>query len=142
MASSLSLGESGGVTGSDATVEFRLNGEVVANGNPGTYVTVEREWQDGDVVEFDVPMVFRTEKYTGRDQHAEYSRYALLYGPILMALVGADDLDVASSTLTKRLTSLDSRPLRFAVEGVPGACYMPYWQMEDDVEFTCFPTMR
>jgi hypothetical protein len=139
-------------------VEFTVNGPsspdgFVAAGKPGTYVTIEREWQDGDTVSFELPMEFRTVRYTGLDQHPEHPRYALLYGPILMALVGGTDLDIPVGELPDRLKPVDGpcspdgpvvagKPLHFSVDGNDAIYFMPYWQLPDAQAFTCFPTLR
>jgi hypothetical protein len=47
---------------------------------PGSYVTVAREWRDGDVVTVRVPMGMRVEPLPG-----DAKTVALFYGPILLA---------------------------------------------------------
>ena len=69
----------------DMTIQ--VNGAPVAVGKPGTYASIQRTWANKDVVSFSLPMEFTTVKYVGLDQAADnVDRYALLYGPILMAL--------------------------------------------------------
>ena len=122
-------------------VAVQINGESVLRGEPGTYVTLDRVWQDGDRITFELPMKFRTEKYRGLDQHPEHDRYALLYGPLLMALVGEDDLEVEADELPSHLIPIDGKPLHFSVAGQEGVYFKPYWQIDQEV-FTCFPTLR
>ncbi|MCC7354355.1 MAG: glycoside hydrolase family 127 protein [Anaerolineae bacterium] len=100
-----------------------------------------RIWSDGDRITFDLPFDFRLVPYTGLDQDKDHDRYALKYGPILLALVGETDLDIASGALASRLTSVAGNPLHFGITGYPGCQYMPYWQVQAE-GFTCFPTMR
>jgi hypothetical protein len=125
----------------DGDVEFAVNGKAVAKGKPGTYVVLDRAWKNGNEVTFDLPMEFRVERYTGLDQDPDHERYALLYGPILMALVGADDLDMPAAELSGRLTPIKGKPLHFGVRGHDGIAFMPYWQIQQEA-FTCFPTLR
>ena len=49
-------------------------------GGPGSYVTVEREWRDGDVIEVRLPMSLRFEA-TADDP----ARGAFLFGPVVLA---------------------------------------------------------
>jgi hypothetical protein len=127
--------------GSGAGVPVSVNGKAVATGKPGSYVTLDRTWKKGDTVSFELPMKLRTELYAGADQSRDYERYALLYGPVLMALVGADDLDIPAKDLPGKLKPVDCKPLHFSVAGKDGVLYQPYWQIQTET-FTCFPTLR
>ena len=60
-----------------------------AAGEPGTYVALEREWRDGDVVELRLPMSLRAESMPD-----DASVVAFLQGPIVLAA----DLGAAGST--------------------------------------------
>jgi hypothetical protein len=124
----------------DAAVQFAVNGKTAGTGRPGTFVTIDRDWRNGDEVTFELPLKLRTEKYRGRDQVAGRERHALFYGAILMALVGTSDLDVPAGELPARLRPVEGKPLHWAVEGVYGAYYMPYWLIDKEL-FTCFPTL-
>jgi hypothetical protein len=62
------------------------------------------------------------------------------YGPLLMALVGAEDLAVPVDKLSSFLSPIAGNPLHFNVDGFSKCKYIPYWQIEKE-EFTCFPTM-
>jgi len=122
-------------------VDFAVNGASAAKGKPGSYAVLEREWRPGDTVAFELPMPFRTVRYSGLDQDAQHDRYALLYGPVLLALLGAEDLDIPAPDLPGRLKGVAGKPLHFAVDGVAGVEYVPYWQIDKEA-FVCFPTMR
>jgi hypothetical protein len=70
-----------GVNGARTTVDSR----------PGSYATVEREWQDGDTVDLRVPMSLRFEPFAD-----DPARGAFLYGPIVLAAdLGTRGLDDA-----------------------------------------------
>lgn len=47
---------------------------------PGSYVSIQREWRDGDTVDVRLPMNLRTECLPG-----DPSQVAILYGPIVLA---------------------------------------------------------
>ena len=78
----------------DEPVDMLVNGKKVATGVPGTYKAIDRRWREGDRITMELPLKPRVTQYTGLDQHPEYDRYALSIGPVLMALVGARDLDL------------------------------------------------
>jgi DUF1680 family protein len=123
-----------------------VNGKRVATGKPGTYVTLNRVWKSGDTVTFSLPMQFRLTRYEGMEPGYSQDRYALEYGPILMALVGPLNgrkgarLAVNSSELIKALTPIPGKPLHFAVTGHAEHRYLPYWQVQDEA-FTCYPAI-
>jgi DUF1680 family protein len=124
--------------GSGAGVPVNVNGKLAATGKPGSYVTLDKP---AGTVSFELPMRFRTVLYTGADQNPDHDMYALLYGPVLMALVGADDLDIPAKDLPGKLKPVEGKPLQFSVAGKEGVHYQPYWQIQTET-FTCFPTMR
>ena len=121
------------------TVE--INGTPSATGAPGSYVSLARTWQDGDTVTMVLPMAFRLTRYIGLDQHPKRDRYALSYGPLLMALVGASDLDLTPEELPEALSPVENCRLHFAVRGDADCHYQPYWTLGEE-EMTCFPTLR
>lgn len=119
-----------------------VNGKTVITGNPGTYVTVSRQWKNGDVISFTLPMKFIMTKYQGVEK--EYiESYALEYGPILMAYVNMkgekENLksQVAPEKLVKSLKPITGKPLHFTVSGNTDFEYMPYFEVQDE-PFTCF----
>ncbi|MGD0091209.1 MAG: beta-L-arabinofuranosidase domain-containing protein [Planctomycetota bacterium] len=58
-----------------------INGEKVpVVGNPGSYITLEREWKDGDTVELKLPLFLRLETLPNSPNIV-----ALLYGPLVLA---------------------------------------------------------
>ena len=122
-------------------VAIEINGTPAVTGTPGRYACLARTWQDGDTVTMVLPMGFRLSRYMGLDQHPERDRYALSYGPILMALVGATDLDVTAEELPAALSPTADQPLHFAIRGHAGCHYQPYWSVGAET-MTCLPTLR
>jgi hypothetical protein len=120
----------------DRGVPVNRNGKAAVTGKPGSHVTLDR--QEG-IVAFELPMPLSTVRYSGLDQDPQHGRYALLCGPILMALVGATDLAIPAAEVPARLAPIG--PLQYAVDGKEGVRYLPYW-LVDSEPFTCFPTMR
>ena len=125
------------------------NGGDTAIGTPGTYLSLSRNWSEGDSVSFTLPMGFRLEQYTGLDQvEGNLDRYALLYGPVLMALVGelkgpggVPRLSTSPVELPGLLRPTADSSFDQKINGYPGYTFRPYWQLTDET-FTCFPIVE
>jgi uncharacterized protein len=121
-----------------------VNGKKIAIGKPGTYITLSRKWKNEDVISFTLPMQFRMTKYNGEEQDPRHERYALEYGPILMAYVSMKGqkeslmLQTSPDKLIKSLKTIAGKPLHFTVNGNTDFEYMPYLEIQDE-SFTCFP---
>ena len=63
------------------------NGEQAALGQPATYVAVQAS--RGDRFDFAFPMRLKTTLYTGGEEIPHQQRYAVEYGPLLYAAMGA-----------------------------------------------------
>ncbi len=58
-----------------------INGEeYAAEACPTSYIVIEREWKDGDTVEYDIPMTVRVEEMPDNPR-----RIAFMYGPLVLA---------------------------------------------------------
>jgi DUF1680 family protein len=123
-----------------------VNGKLTATGKPGSYVVLDRTWSDGDAVSFVLPAALRLTRYVGVDQIPDCERYAVEYGPILLAAVGAADVRLKvekgkhPKSLLNLLKPMPGQPLHYSVEHNPGIELMPYWQV-DKQPFTCFPAV-
>jgi len=121
-----------------------VNGKKVVSGKPGTYVTLSRAWKTGDAISFTLPMEFKMTRYTGEERDPKHERYALEYGPILMAYVSMDGqkenltLPVSAEKLIKSLKGVAGKPLHFTVNANNSFEYMPYLEVQDE-SFTCYP---
>jgi hypothetical protein len=128
-----------------APVEMRVNRQSPVTGRPGSYVTLDRTWATGDTIRFTLPMQLRLTHYTGLDQIEGHQRFALEYGPVLMALIGSDSAVLTASgaraeAILERLKPDPFRPLHFNIDGHPQYKYVPYWQVLTE-SFTCFPAI-
>ena len=127
-------------------LDIQANGQVIATGKPGKYLSLDRTWMDRDVIRFELPIGFSTEKYEGLDQVASgLERHALLYGPVLLALTGplgrtdgVPHLSTNPSALAELLQPIPDKSLHFSIAGNPDHAYRPYWDIQEE-EFTCFP---
>ena len=127
-------------------MKISVNGKTAGVGKPGTYVAIDREWSDGDRIEFELPASIRVRRYKGADQIAEKSRYSVEYGPILLAAVGSSKVELVvdkgkeAKHLASQFVPVFGSPLHFTVRGNPGQRFMPYWQISEE-EFTCYPAI-
>jgi len=123
-----------------------VNGSRVVTGQPGSYVALDRNWVDGDTVTFTLPMEFRLTRYTGLDRIEGHERFALEYGPVLMALTGSDNavLKVTGGRehagILRQLKADPDRPLHVHIDGHPEYVYVPYWTVVSE-PFTCYPVI-
>ena len=123
-----------------------VNGQAAGSGKPGSYLTLDRTWADGDQVTFTLPAGFTVVEYKGANQVAGHKRYSLTWGPLLYAAVGSKDAALSlpagsgPQDLGSHLTPKPDAPLHFTVAANPAVTYMPYWQVDDE-EFTCFPVV-
>ncbi|MBB5317479.1 beta-L-arabinofuranosidase domain-containing protein [Tunturibacter empetritectus] len=121
-----------------------VNGKVAGSGKPGTYLAVNRQWSDGDVIEFVLPAEIRVRRYNGDDQITGKKRYSVEYGPILLAAVGSTAANLTvdkgheAEHLANHLEPVDGSPLHFTVRGNDGQKFVPYWKISEE-EFTCYP---
>ncbi|MBE0337342.1 glycoside hydrolase family 127 protein [Paenibacillus sp. 23TSA30-6] len=122
---------------------IKINGEeFAAEACPTSYVVIEREWNDGDTVEYDIPMTVRVEEMPDNPR-----RIAFMYGPLVLAgdlgpveqesneehllasvLVGATD------SLTSKLVPDGNKPNVFRMNdlGYVGDLELrPFYQMYD-----------
>jgi DUF1680 family protein len=123
-------------------VEISVNGKKYTTGKSGTYVELSRKWKDGDRVDFTLPIDYRVTQYTGVDTVSGYQRYAVEYGPILLASVGGDKAphELAVSDLENHLAPDNFKPLHFSITG-DTLSFMPYWMISEQV-FSIFPLVK
>ncbi len=125
---------------------IEVNGKLAATGHPGSYVALDRTWSKGDTVSFTLPIALRLSRYAGVDQIPSHGRYAVEFGPILLAAVGAPEVRLnmgenkAPEDLLKMLKAKPGQPRHYTVNSNPGIEFMPYWQV-DQQPFNCFPAL-
>lgn len=65
----------------ESAFHLKINGESwPVSGSPSSYVSIDRLWQKGDVVEIELPMQHRLEQLSNVSNY-----YAFMHGPILLA---------------------------------------------------------
>ena len=132
----------------NVTVTDAAGGEAFVVGERGSYVEVALPPAAlPATLRLALPMAFRSTLYTGFDQIGSSTRYAVEYGPVLLAAVGAltpigaDAAVVLPATLDPARPEdwlVPCAPLRFNVTGVPGVQYVPYFDVQDEA-FDVFP---
>ena len=137
------------------TVVVAVNGQPYAGSTPGSYLSLDRLWENGDVVSFDLPMGPSNAELvqyplSGIDNIKGYegSRYALKLGPIVLLCSGPLNSDQAivlpvdpTADPSSWLVPVPGSPLHFGVKGVEGskATFKPTWSVAPDEPFTTFP---
>lgn len=138
-----------------------VDGEETFSGTPGKYLIIERDWSGTHTISFALPFAWKQTLYTGDDQvkdfrtepEALYKRYALEYGPLLMAVriskqrsvkLGHDHYipPILSGLSAKAFMSWltpTKEPLAFIIGGFDDFTLVPYFQIETEDEFTCYP---
>lgn len=101
----------------DQGIELLVNGEQQkVNQEAGSFVTLERNWKDGDVVELKMPFSLRLESMPD-----DSSRVAVLYGPLVLAGdLGPEDDPRISELMYVPVFMTQSRNPADWLEPVPG----------------------
>ena len=151
------------VTAVNATLKLRIpswleaplanitvNGVATKAGKPGTFLTLDQQWKQGDVIKLTLPTVYTLTAYTGSDQIKGYEgkRYALSVGPIVLGCVGNLNAKTNAPVLPVSPTGkaaagwlepVVGAPLNFNIKGYPGVTFMPMWEMAVADRFTTYP---
>jgi hypothetical protein len=97
-------------------------------------------------------MAVQFTRYTGLDQVEGHDRYAIEYGPLLMAVAGLAEGELylrgaaGLNDLEAGLRAIPDRPLHYRFGTGSGAAgndveIMPYFQVTDEW-FSCFPLVN
>ena len=133
----------------NGSIDISLNGTVTAEGIPGTYCTLERVWENGDTIEFILPMSLHATKYEGGEQVKGFERYAFEYGPVLLAAVKEGysgergdyiTLDCDSQHPGNWMIPEDGN-LHFTVKNARDCSFLPYFGIFREA-FMCYPLFR
>jgi DUF1680 family protein len=118
-----------------AQTDILINGKKAAEGKTGTYATLSRQWNDGDIISFTLPIQLKTTRYVGIDSIAGAKRYAVEYGPVLLAAVSSEKYHCANVT---GLAPDPDRPLHFVSAGDTSYCFKPYLMINSE-SFSVYP---
>ena len=101
-------------------IVLRVNGEpFTLDTQPGAYVSLKRQWQDGDEITLELPMALRYETMPDDD-----SKLAVFYGPTLLAALLDAEADAVPALvadrekLLERIKPVRGKPLHFKTHGL------------------------
>lgn len=107
------------------SASVKLNGKRLSVAtSPQTWATIHREWADGDVVEFQLPMQPRTIPIDV--QHP--NRVAIAYGPVILAQEQKPTLEISKQDPQAGLKLAD-QPLHFVGRALPAPLLKPFYQI-------------
>jgi len=123
-----------------------VDGREAGIGRPGRYLRLDRTWSEGNTVSFHLPLTLRVHRYEGEAKLASGERYAVLYGPVLLACVGPLDGGVPRiahdpAQVSDWLIPDPGRPLHFRTRGETPHQFAPWWRLGHDEPFTCYPVI-
>jgi len=116
-------------------------------GTPKTYLAIDRRWSPGDRISFTLIMALHATRYTGLTVIAGHERYAVEYGPILLAAVGGFWDDALNSMLIPGVSQPLSptmwlrpgaQPLQFVLASDPRWQWVPYYSVQEEL-FEVYP---
>lgn len=128
-----------------ANMPILIDGKPVAEGKLGTLVELRRTWNGGERITFTLPMAWKAHRYQGENATAGHDRFAFSYGPILMALRGPLSARVPvliphpPQAVGDWARPVPGKPLHFTIAGLDTHQLVPYWELDADSSFTCYP---
>lgn len=132
---------------SSKPMSVMVNGKKTVSSKPGTYCVLDREWKNGDIISFILPMDFRITKYTGNEKGFEENHYGIEFGPLLLAMVNiktnSTDIGVKAGPedFKKLLAPIQGKPLHFIIKGNNEFEMWPYFEVQEE-PFSCFPEIN
>ena len=115
-----------GINYPEAEPSFRLNGGKLEPEINNGYITISRNWQEGDNIEYQLP--FEPKRMVSHKKVIEnQGKVALQLGPVLYCIESADNNDISSV----RLSDKESVQYNFEPDLLGGVNILT-WQIESD----------
>ncbi|MBE6732156.1 MAG: hypothetical protein E7564_10755 [Ruminococcaceae bacterium] len=108
-------------------------------GVPGTYLVLENI-NGGTEIEFTLPMSMSSTLYTGEDEIEGKDRYALEYGPLLLAAMGRGKVELSFNTENPDESFERISDTRFKLKNDNFHEYMTYMDIQDE-PLTVYPVV-
>jgi len=112
-------------------IEVKVNGQAVESPNkPSSYLTLKREWKDGDKVEVRLPMSLYTQPMPDDPELR-----AILYGPLVLVGLTRDARYFLGDpkTLDTWIKPVEGKPLTFQTSGQPtDVTLVPFYKVLDE----------
>lgn len=129
-----------------SNVAVMVDGRQAGVGRPGTYLSLDRTWSDGNTISFRLPLTLRVHRYEGEARVAGGERYAVLYGPMLLACVGPLDkgpprIAHDPARVSEWLELDPQQPLHHRIHEMPTHRFAPWWRLGNNESFTCYPVI-
>ena len=126
---------------------FNVNGQERVAGKPGTYLSLDRVWTNGNTLVFALPFSFQAHKYVGEAALPGHERYAFTYGPLLLACVGPIQPQIPTiphdpTCPAEWLQPDPDNPLEFHIQGLDSHRFVTYWKLGNSDAFTCYPIVE
>jgi DUF1680 family protein len=118
-------------------VDIYINDKKVASGKPGTYLVLDRKWTGSEQITFTLPMQLRSHLYTGVDTIPGLKRYAVEYGPVLLASI-SNWPELNPFVDAANLQPDNTAPLHFISASDPSQRLIPYWELDRE-RFYVYP---
>ena len=140
----------------DGETSVIVDGKDIYTGTPGSYLSIKKDWGGKHTVDFTLKFAWVQTLYKGADQIHDirseppiyYKRYALEYGPLLMAFTGKNHnikFNQSAEYITLKLNPTeyhswlvpDDKPLTFNIKDLDYKV-VPYFEIQDQI-FSCYP---
>lgn len=109
-------------------------------GQPGTYLVLPGI-TEGTILTFDFPFKWRSTLYTGAEEIPGKERWALEYGPLLLAAGGRDGVTVEMDPENPAAWLERISPTRFRLRGSACQEYLVYMDIDDE-PLTVYPVVN
>lgn len=136
----------------EGPVLVTVDGVAAHTGTPGSYLAIDGNWKGSQTIAFELVFGWQQTRYEGAEQIYEerfdppvsYKRYALTYGPLLMAVAGKLDayehIILDNDPLSFRSWLVPAKePLHFNIQGSEEHKLVPYFEIGTGEPFSCYP---
>lgn len=135
----------------NSSLRVFINQEAVVEGKPGTYLSIDRQWRQGDFISFNLSQPLTLFQYTGVDEIPGFvgRRYAVVHGPLVLGCTSTANvtpattpkIPVPATRPADWLLPVAGAPLHYTVKGAPQFTFKPLWDVNATETFTIYPIL-